>query len=380
MLLAALVSLTLLVSGCINLLSVSLTNGQVAGPNHVITATFQPTADLNDFRGVFAFRYPQGWEIVSVTYAGSHSGTATRSNNMINYYANDWEAKAADAGHNGHKDGYEWWVGYSAPFNWKTTDTVTVTITVNTHGVGGTFALDFVSGVTTNATPDTPANPADKVNWELGAIAAGAPGVRLDQAMTLQAFTDVSPGDPYYDAIQGMSQSRVINGYAVGATGTFEFRPNNPVWRAQFAKMIDGALAMAVNEAMTSPFTDLGPDNPADLYPHEYVAAAYAAGITQGITSTTFGPWNNISRAQVVTMVVRALQNRFPALLTPPPAEYQNTWGTGFSPTHGENARIAEYNGLLSGLPLAGAASDPWAAMPRGEVAQVLWNMMGMLP
>jgi len=44
------------------------------------------------------------------------------------------------------------------------------------------------------------------------------------------------------------------------------------------------------------------------------------------------------------------------------------------------NARIAEANGLLAGLPLTGAANDSWAPMPRGEVAQVLWNVIQMLP
>ena len=78
-------------------------------------------------------------------------------------------------------------------------------------------------------------------------------------------------------------------------------------------------------------------------------------------------------------MVVRTLQNLHPDALQPVPGSYVNTWGTDFSPIHGPNARIAESNGLLEGLPLTGAANDPWAPMSRGEVAQVLWNMMGLI-
>lgn len=45
-----------------------------------------------------------------------------------------------------------------------------------------------------------------------------------------------------------------------------------------------------------APFTDLDPDDPTNLYPHEYVAAAPAAGITNGTRATTFSPWADISR------------------------------------------------------------------------------------
>jgi hypothetical protein len=187
------------------------------------------------------------------------------------------------------------------------------------------------------------------------------------------SFSDVTALSPYYAAIQGMALADVIGGYPDGT-----FRPLAPVLRAQFAKMAVGALQLSANEGMTSPFVDLGSNNPASLYPHEYVAAAYANGITQGLTATVFGPWENISRAQAVTMVVRAVQHLHPGWLQPVPDAYLNTWGTDFSPIHGPNSRIAEYNGLLAGLPLADAASDPWAPMSRGEVAQVLWNMMKM--
>jgi hypothetical protein len=174
-----------------------------------------------------------------------------------------------------------------------------------------------------------------------------------------------------------MADSGIIGGYTV--EGGREFRPGNPVLRAQFAKMIIGALAMAVSEDATCPFTDLGADDPASFYPHEFVAAAYNAGIIKGKGSTSFAPWDNIKRSQVVTMVVRALQNLHPSLLASPPAGYTNAWGDTYDAEQGPLARIAEYNGLLDGLPLTGAASDPWGAMSRGETAQVLWNVVAKL-
>lgn len=198
-------------------------------------------------------------------------------------------------------------------------------------------------------------------------------------------FVDVPPGSPYYDAIHGLYQAGIVDGVD-GPMGR-EFRPANPIWRQQFAKMIVGSFGLSVTEEMTSPFTDLGIDDESSLYPHEYVAAAYARGITNGVTATNFGPYREITRAQVVTMGVRALENLHPGVLTAPPVGYGNTWGTGFSAIHGPNARIAEYNGLMDGLGVdalhpAGnlAGLDPWGVMPRGEVAQFLWNVLALLP
>lgn len=57
---------------------------------------------------------------------------------------------------------------------------------------------------------------------------------------------------------------------------------------------------------------------------------------------------------------------------TTPPANYVSTWDPALSLDHGQNARRAQFNHLLDGIPLAGL--DPWGPMPRGEVAQVLYN------
>ena len=80
-------------------------------------------------------------------------------------------------------------------------------------------------------------------------------------------------------------------------------------------------------------------------------------------------------------MGVRALQNLAPGTLAPAPPGFSATWDPTFNPIHGPNAQLAEANGLLDGLGAeAGhptgnlAALDPWGVMPRGEVAQFLWN------
>ena len=183
-------------------------------------------------------------------------------------------------------------------------------------------------------------------------------------------FVDVPVNHPYYLAIEGLAADGSISGYAL-PDGKKEFRPSANVWRAQFAKMIDGALDIAVTEGTSSPFTDMGPNPPADLYPHDYVAAAYGEGIIKGFDTLTFGPFEDITRAQVLSMVVRALQALRPGALQVPPVSFAGSLGD-FSPDHAANARLAEFNGLTTGLVGFGPSWSPWEKMTRGEVAQVL--------
>ena len=198
---------------------------------------------------------------------------------------------------------------------------------------------------------------------------------------TWPLFADVQHGHPYFEAIQGMGERRLIDGYAA-ARGAMEFRPVNPVLRAQYAKMIDGALAVTPVETMTAPvdFSDLGDDNPINLYPHEYVWTAYTNEIVRGWPDGTFRPYTSIIRGHVVTMTVRGLNKLFPGTLTVPPAGFTQTWGLSLDKEPRANARTAQHNGLLADLPPDVASSSALEAMPRQEVAQVLYNAMRLLP
>jgi len=211
-------------------------------------------------------------------------------------------------------------------------------------------------------------------------------GAAPDVPETPSDFIDVPPGRDYHDAIYGLRDAGIIDGYKLD--GTWEFRPDNTVLRAQFAKMICGVMGLTVVEDdwpnPSVPFTDLGDDilpgaGVVDsLYPHEYVAICAHNQITLGKTPTTFDPWAYITRAQVVSMIVRAVDRLYPRLLTTPPPGYGGSLGD-FYPEHGQNMRIAEFNGLLTGLLGFGRTWDPWSAASRGETAQMLWNLMGRL-
>jgi len=188
------------------------------------------------------------------------------------------------------------------------------------------------------------------------------------------AFPDVPSGHPYQTAINDLSDLGIIGGYTNGNFGL-----NDSVKRAQFAKMIVGALGIDPNTSTDTRFTDLGaPDSHG--YPHVFVQTAYDNGITYGTNAaqTLFAPYNAIRRDQVVSMIVRGADNLYPgSLATPPPGT--PTLFAGIPEPHGDNLRIAEYNGILDGLIGMGSNWDVSATATRGEVAQMLWNLLTVL-
>lgn len=188
-------------------------------------------------------------------------------------------------------------------------------------------------------------------------------------------FIDVNTDDDNYDAIYFLWYYDVILGYEIDG-GVYEFRPYNPVLRQHFAKMIVLSLDVPVSEDDVCIFEDVDDSGAfGDYYPDNYIAAAYNAGITYGTSDYTFDPWGEITRAQLITMVVRAIQDYYGAYLEEPDWDVYGGFMTDFDdPDHGYNAQLAEWNGLLVGLDLYGW--DPWDYASRGEVAQILYNTM----
>lgn len=130
-----------------------------------------------------------------------------------------------------------------------------------------------------------------------------------------RAFPDVPADHPYATAIDELHSRGIIGGYLNG-----DFGLNDSVKRAQFAKMVTGALGITPSSSTAARFTDLGaPD--ANGYPHKYVQAAWANGITYGTNQaqTLFAPWDSIRRDQMVSMIVRGIKSLHPGVLEDPP-------------------------------------------------------------
>ncbi len=192
-------------------------------------------------------------------------------------------------------------------------------------------------------------------------------------------FADVPGTDPYYTAAAGLQELGALVGYPA-AQGT-DARPNAPLTRAQFAKMLAVALDVPLSEGLVAPFVDLGADDPATLFPHEYVAALAKLGVIKGTSADHFSPYAQLTRAQLVTLIVRAVKALHPELLPPSPYSPYNKYPTlgSFDPVHAANMWLAEQQGLLDGI--VGFTPDwsPWQAATRAEAAQVLWNVVARL-
>lgn len=187
------------------------------------------------------------------------------------------------------------------------------------------------------------------------------------------AFPDTI-GHPYEGAIEELAAEGIISGFKDG-----KFGPNEFVVRQQFAKMIVLTVGLGPLPGDRCPFSDVERDWP---YPRGYVAAAYQNGITKGKTATSFETYGLITRAQVVTMTVRALEECAGVRMHEPDEEEYSRWGilAGFDdPDHGRTAHLAEYNGLLDHLVLEEGKWDLWAEATRGEVAQVLSNALWLM-
>lgn len=110
-------------------------------------------------------------------------------------------------------------------------------------------------------------------------------------------FTDLDQ-DNYADGpVQYLAEMGVLVGYGDGS-----FRPNAPVTRAQFAKMV----VMAMQWPLITPQTPTFSDIPASFWAYSYIETAHAQGIINGYGDGTFRPGNIVTRAQVAKMIYLA--------------------------------------------------------------------------
>ncbi|WP_127531975.1 S-layer homology domain-containing protein [Paenibacillus kobensis] len=98
--------------------------------------------------------------------------------------------------------------------------------------------------------------------------------------------------------IEVLAAKGAIQGRSAG-----KFVPKGDITRAEFAKILISALNLESAGNKVS-FTDV----PSDSWYAPYVGAAVKLGIINGRTATTFAPNATITRAEMATMISRALQ------------------------------------------------------------------------
>ena len=114
---------------------------------------------------------------------------------------------------------------------------------------------------------------------------------------TGEAFPDVSASHWSAHDIEYMSDKHIVYGYPDG-----EFKPGNNLTRVEFAALIR-RFAKLEKTDQENPFPDLDESH----WAYEDILALNASGLMQGYEDGTYRPENNITRAEVMTVVNKIL-------------------------------------------------------------------------
>lgn len=164
-------------------------------------------------------------------------------------------------------------------------------------------------------------------------------------------YTDIK-GLKCEAAVEQLTELGIVNGYEE-SDGTYTFRPDNPVTRAEMSKLTVASLGLDPTSGTTK-FTDM--DNAKWAIP--YVGYAESLGIVKGYGNGKFGPNDKVTYDQAITMIVRMLG------YTDDSTEMQGTWPANY-------VQKANELGILKDVNKTG--SDP---APRGDIAIMLANAL----
>lgn len=178
-------------------------------------------------------------------------------------------------------------------------------------------------------------------------------------------FTDVPETHWAFSQILLLKDMGVINGYADG-----EFKPNRPVTRSEFITMAVKALGMEPSTKALA-FKD---KNQIPSWATESWQTAVQSGLVKGYADGTIRPDQKISRAEMITILVRGLDlpEENGEKLSYADLKQIPDWAVPY-------VKTATANGLVQGD--ASNRFAPYKNASRAEVATVLFNsMFGAMP
>ncbi len=114
----------------------------------------------------------------------------------------------------------------------------------------------------------------------------------------VEIFHDVNEGFWAKQYIEDLYRRGIVSGDENG-----NFEPERAVTREEFLKLLISALPIEKADTTALPFTDVEPN--AWYYP--YLQQAYAVGLTQGETETSFGVGKSVTREDIAVLTDRML-------------------------------------------------------------------------
>lgn len=165
-----------------------------------------------------------------------------------------------------------------------------------------------------------------------------------DNAGIGTSFSDVPASDPHAPAITWAASFDIVEGYGDGS-----FKPDQPVNRAEFLKIILGAEQAATVRGM------LFPDVPKQAWFAPYVQAGLDGEIIEGYPDGTFKPARTVNLAEGLKMAYKAHG-----------VEPASTGGAWYAPylTHARQNEV-----------LFDPNSDPGSLLTREDVVWIVWRL-----
>ncbi len=152
------------------------------------------------------------------------------------------------------------------------------------------YAMGIVSGY--DATHYGPDNQITRA--EFTKIAINSFDINVGSGGGVMPFKDVKSEDWFAKFVQAAYVWNIVGGYSDGT-----FRPNEPINRAEALRILLDAAEISTDTDYVADFPDV---KDGDWYA-AYVNAAAEMGVISGYKDGTFGPGNNLTRAEVAKIV-----------------------------------------------------------------------------
>lgn len=109
-------------------------------------------------------------------------------------------------------------------------------------------------------------------------------------------FQDVNPNDWFYGAVEHVYENDIMHGFDPAT-----FAPNINITRGMFATVLYRWTNPVLDVVPVNPFSDVADG----IYYHDPIAWAADGGIIHGYGDGRFGPDDNLTREQMVTILYR---------------------------------------------------------------------------
>ena len=151
---------------------------------------------------------------------------------------------------------------------------------------------------------------ANTTRGQVAKIAVLGLNVPLLPPPATPSFSDIGPGNAFYQYVEVAKAYGLVSGYADGT-----FRPFANVTRGQLTKMMVKAAGHDLITPATQTFTDVPPSDP--FYSVIETAACY--GIVSGYADNTFREGNDATRSQIAKIAFVADTSNTPCAAVPTP-------------------------------------------------------------